>query len=161
MNAQPVPLGSRNRSFWPHAIIGYFLIAITGIVFFISWAVRQDMDLVRSDYYEQEILFQRHIDAADRAKPFADQIGVTHDAGSGALVVRVPPGHVTADFTGKAHLYRPSDARLDRHFDLKPDAFGRHASRVKELTPGLWKARIEWTSGRQDYLSECSLIIGE
>jgi hypothetical protein len=161
MNAQAIPLTPAKRSFWPHAIIGYFALAITGIGVFISWAVRQDMDLVRSDYYEQEILFQRHLDAVNRSKPFAEQIGVSYDAGSEALLLRVPPIHITGDFVGKAHLYRPSNARLDQHFQLRPDAFGRHALHLGEVAPGLWKVRLEWTSGGQGYLSEHSLIIGE
>ena len=58
-------------SLWPYAIAGYFALAITGIAIFITWAVRQNMDLVRSDYYEHEILFQKHIDAVNRTRPLA------------------------------------------------------------------------------------------
>ena len=161
MNAQVIPLKAAKRSFWPHAIIGYFALAITGIAVFISWAVRQDMDLVRNDYYEQEILFQGHLDAVSRTKPFAEQTGASYDAGSEALLLRVPAIHVSGDLVGKAHLYRPSNARLDQYFGLRPDAFGRHALLLRGLAPGLWKVRLEWTSGGEDYLSEHSLIIGE
>lgn len=147
------------RSPWPYAIGGYFAIVITCIAIFITWAVKQNMDLVRSDYYEQEILFQRHIDAAKRTMALGSQAALTLDAKAGVLNVRVPATHVTRVFHGNVHLYRPSNASLDRHIPLQPNTRGEVVLSVNDLAPGLWRLRAEWTADRKSYLLESNVVI--
>lgn len=148
------------RSAWPYAIAAYFAIAITCIAIFITWAVRQHMDLVRPDYYEHEILFQKQIDAANRARPFASELTIAYDLNKRLLLVRLPAAHIGEHFTGKVHLYRPSDAKLDQNFDLKPDRDGRQTINAAQLSPGLWKVRINWTAGGETFAFERTIIVG-
>jgi nitrogen fixation protein FixH len=147
------------RSLWPYAIGGYFVLAITGIAIFVTWAVSQNMDLVRSDYYEHEILFQRHIDAVNRTRPLGDQVAITFNADARAILARIPAAHVATQLSGRVHLYRPSDAKLDRHVELKPGADGEQSIDAAQLASGLWKVRVEWTTNREEYVFERSLII--
>ena len=149
------------RSLWPYAIAAYFAVAIIGIVIFITWAVGQNMDLVRSDYYEQEILFQRQIDAVNRTRPFAKEIAVIHDLPAGTLRLRLPAAHLGQQLSGTVYLYRPSDAKLDRIVALNPDVDGEQVVAAERLVSGLWKVRLEWTAGGAPYHFEQSVIIGE
>jgi len=151
---------TKPRSLWPYAIAGYFILAFIAAAVFVTWAVRQDMDLVRPDYYEHEILFQQQIDAVNRARAFGAQVGVAYDLATHKLAVRVPPSHLTAQFSGTAHLYRPSDAKLDRRIDLKPTADGAQTIDTTQLAPGLWKVRIDWTANGETFAFEQSIIIG-
>jgi nitrogen fixation protein FixH len=148
------------RSLWPYAIAGYFAVAFTGIAIFITWAVRQNMDLVRSDYYEHEILFQKHLDAVNRTRPLARQIQVNYDLSARALRMHIPPAHLAQQFTGKIHLYRPSDARLDQHIHLRPATTGEQTIDAAQLAPGLWKVRLEWDANGESYLFEQTVLIG-
>src|SRR5436190_23523824 len=118
MNATALTLPK--RSGWPYAIAAYFALAITGIAIFITWAVNQNMDLVGSDYYEQEILFQQHLDAVGRTRALGASAALQFDGTVCALRIQVPSGHLATSFAGTVHLYRPSDARLDRRSDLTP-----------------------------------------
>ena len=52
---------------WPFAIIAYFVLFITAMISSIVFAVRNDQELVRKDYYEQELKFQNEIDSSTRA----------------------------------------------------------------------------------------------
>ena len=149
------------RSLWPYAIAAYFAVAIIGIVIFITWAVGQNMDLVRSDYYEQEILFQRQIDAVNRTRPFAKEIAVIYDLAAGTLLLRLPAAHLGQQLSGTVHLYRPSDAKLDRALVLSPGVDGEQVIAAGQLATGLWKVRLEWTVGGVPYHFEKSVIIGE
>ena len=151
---------SNKRSLWPFAIIGYFAIVLCAMAIFVTWAVRQNMDLVRPDYYEHEILFQRQIDAVNRARPFASQIAVAYEIERQTLSVRVPSAHVTAQFSGTAHLYRPSDAKLDRRIDLKPARDGTQIIDTSELAAGLWKVRLHWAANGESFAFEQSIIVG-
>ena len=157
MNANPVT--SSKRSAWPYAIAVYFAIAITGIACFTTWAVKQNMDLVRSDYYEQEILFQQHLDASARAKGLGANAAIHFDANAHALRVQVPTAHLAQTFSGKVSLYRPSDAKLDQCFELRPNPAGEQFLNMAQFAPGPWKARVEWTASDVAYVVESNLVI--
>jgi nitrogen fixation protein FixH len=159
MNASAAP--RPRRSPWPYAIAAYFAVAIIGIALFITWAVGQNMDLVRSDYYEQEILFQQQIDAVNRTRPFAKEIAVNYNPAAGTLLLRLPAAHLDQQLSGTAHLYRPSDAKLDRAMALRPDIDGRQVVAAGPLASGLWRVRLDWTAGGETYHFEQSVIIGE
>jgi nitrogen fixation protein FixH len=148
------------RSFWPYAIAGYFAFAIIGIVVFITWAVRQNMDLVRPDYYEHEILFQKQIDAVNRTRPFAGELKMAYDSSQHSLLVRVPAAHVGDQFKGQAHLYRPSNAKLDQRIELKPERDGHQLINAANLKPGLWKVRLDWTVGGEAFAFEQTILVG-
>src|SRR5689334_23052461 len=53
-------------NFWPFAIIGWFIIFATFIAIFGVFAARQKVDLVRTDYYDAEIRFQKQIERQER-----------------------------------------------------------------------------------------------
>jgi nitrogen fixation protein FixH len=157
---KPASLPRPKCSLWPRAIAAYFAVAITGIVIFITWAVRQNIDLVRPDYYEQEILFQKQIDALNRTRPFASELKVGYDSKRRVLLLRLPAAHVTPQFIGTAHLYRPSDAKLDQRIGLKPDRDGQQTINAAALTPGLWKVRLDWSAGGESFAFEQTIIAG-
>ena len=148
------------RSAWPYAIAAYFALAITGIVIFITWAVKQNMELVRSDYYEHEILFQKQIDAAIRTKGLGPEVVVKTLPEMHRISIKIPAGHVNNTLEGRAHLYRPNDSRMDQHHALAPAAAGEQVISTEGLAPGLWRLRLEWTANGAAYLHEEPLILG-
>ena len=149
----------KNRSPWPFAIAGYFVVFISFLVVFITWAVKQDMDLVRPDYYAEEILYQRRIDTVNRTRPFTKEITVAYDAATKVIQLRVPAQHARGEFAGTVHLYRPSDAKLDRNLTLQPNHDGAQTIDGRALRPGLWKVRLEWKSGGETFCFDQSVLI--
>ena len=147
------------RSLWPYAIAGYFALAITGIAIFITWAVHQNMDLVRPDYYEHEILFQKQIDAVNRTRPFARELAIAFHAETRSLSLRLPATHVSQQFIGQAHLYRPANAKLDQHIDLHPGHDGTQTIKTAPLAPGLWKVRLDWTANGESFAFEQTIFV--
>src|SRR5688572_10145882 len=104
------------RNYWPYAIIGYFVIFITGVVTWVSFAMRHDDQLVRPDYYEHEIKYQNQIDRLARTTP--GQASVTYEPRTQTVSVQLPSHLKPHEVQGSIHLYRPSDARLDQKFPL-------------------------------------------
>jgi nitrogen fixation protein FixH len=144
---------------WPYAIIGYFIVFVTGVAVFIIWAVTQDMDLVRKDYYEQEILFQQQIDRQKRTAELGAQAAVNHDTARQALTIHIPARHV-AGASGTIHFYRPSDAKLDHQVRLAPAADGTQQINMQSLRAGLWKVAVQWTADGQEYHLDRAIVIG-
>lgn len=147
------------RNPWPYAIIGYFVIFITGVITWITFAVRNDQQLVRADYYEHEITYQKQIEREARTASLAGNVLVEYDSGHQRVAVVLPPS-VPANARGKISFYRPSDARLDRQLDLALDKQNSQVLDVNSLRPGLWKLRLTWSDGEREYAYEKALVLG-
>ena len=52
----------------PIAIGTFFLFFFASLLVFVVYATRQKDDLVRADYYEQEMRFQEQVDRVDRTQ---------------------------------------------------------------------------------------------
>ena len=148
------------RNPWPYAIILYFIVFILFIAGFIAWAVRQNVDLVRPDYYQDEILFQKQIDTLHRTLAVAGQVAVNYDLAGQAITIQLPPAHAVQGITGSIHLYRPSDAKLDREVKLAVSDKGAQRIESAHLEPGLWKVRVQWKANGQEFCFDQRVIIG-
>jgi hypothetical protein len=141
---------------WPLSIIAYFTVAILGCGTFVVYCNRHPADLVAADYYEQEMRYQGQIDRIQHAQERAQLASVTYDADRSQLRIALPPHQSRENATGQIQLYRPAAMDQDRHVRLEPDARGVQTIDTRDLRPGLWKARVSWTSDRQDYFLDQS-----
>lgn len=147
----------RSRSLWPIVIASYFAVVIVGIAIFITWAVRQNMDLVRNDYYAEEMRFQQHLDQKNRAEQLKWKPQVDYDHLEDAVVVTLP--NQPSAVTGQVHLYRPSSAALDQTTKLSLNTDGMQRIDARTLQNGLWKVRITWMVGAAEFFSEETIVI--
>jgi hypothetical protein len=143
---------------WPVAITAFFILAVIFLVGFVIWAIGQREDLVSADYYEREVRFQLHLDKLNRSQSFARETIVAFEPEKQVIVVMLPPEQ-SCNVTGKIHLYRPSDARLDFEVPLTPDIEGRQRIDAKELALGLWKVRVSWSANGQAYFRDQAVNI--
>lgn len=160
MNANqsmPTPAAGRWNP-WPVAIISYFAIFISFLVAFIVFAARQRVDLVRTDYYEQELRFQSQIDRVRRAGELTQNATVHYDAARQCIRLTVPSSPAVPA-TGRIHLYRPSDATLDREIPLAVDPSGTQWLNADGLRSGLWKIQVQWTAGGREFYADRPLVI--
>ena len=148
------------RNFWPTGIIVACALFVAGTLGLIVVACAQKDDLVRADYYEQELRFQSQIDRVERTRLAAAQATVTLDNAKRCLTIALPPAQAARPITGTIHLYRPSAGALDRSFPLKVDANGLQSLDVAGLAPGLWKVRVSWTVDNQDYYLDQKVVVG-
>ncbi len=147
-----------SRNPWPIAITGFFIVAIIFIATFIAFAVRQREDLVSADYYEREVRYQSQLDSMNRSQSLAAQSVVTFEPALQTIVITLPVAQ-TQGATGNIHLYRPSDARLDRELPLTLNAAGVQHLDTKALSDGLWKVRVKWNANGQEYYLDQPVIV--
>ncbi len=146
------------RSLWPTAIIGFFVLAVTFLVVFIAWASRQREDLVAENYYETEIKYQEQLDRLNRSQRFDSESIVTYDAGKRSIVVQLPNAR-GEEAKGEIHVYRPSDARLDREQALAVNGEGRQWVDAQEFAGGFWKVRVQWCVAGKEYFCDRPVIV--
>ncbi len=152
------PTISTSRNPWPIAIIAFFAVLILFIVGYIIWSTGQHMDLVRGDYYEQEIKFQHRLDSMNRTQPIKSLVAISFDSRERTVRIVLPVGSGKPS-TGEIDLYRPSDSKLDQKIQLALDAQGIQSVDAAKLRPGLWKVRVQWTVDGRDYFFDQTLVI--
>jgi nitrogen fixation protein FixH len=146
------------RSFWPIGIAAFFVAAVTFLGIFITWSTRQREDLVADNYYENEVRYQEQLDRLNRTQTLATQIAVNYDAARRSIVIALPVAHAHG-VSGSIHLYRPSDARLDRDVPLAIDAEGLQRLDARRLLVGLWKVRVKWNVGGEEFFFDQPVVV--
>lgn len=154
MNHHPTP----SRNLWPAAIIAFFIVFATFIACFIIWAVRQNQDLVSENYYENEVRYQQQLDRVKRTQSLATQTAVTFDPSRKNILITVPAGQAPGA-SGRIRFYRPSNARLDHDVPMTLNAAGTQLVDTQALAAGLWKIRVEWSAGGQDYFFDQPVVV--
>jgi len=130
----------------------------SGLVTLIVFSTTQRVDLVRSDYYEEEIHYQDQLDRLKRAGAIEESIHVSYDSLQRCIRVQLPILHA-AQSAGTIHLYRPSDARLDQLLPLTLDAQGTQIVDARQLRSGLWKVRLQWSLAGKEYFADRPLVL--
>ncbi len=147
------------RNPWPIGLVIFFILFGGYIVGFVVFASSQRMDLVREDYYDQEIRFQQQIDRVKRTDPVMAAAGVNYDLRGDMVTVTLPPAVASARVSGTISFYRPSDSGLDRDIPLAPDANGAQSVSTRAFTAGLWKVRVQWKVDSQEFFFEKPVVI--
>lgn len=146
------------RSFWPYAIMIWMALFAAGIFSFIVVAQRNHVDLVGPDYYDQEIKFQQQIDRVANTRAVQREVSIRYAAGE--IDIALPAEHARRNLTGTVQLYRPSDASLDQNVPLAVGETGGQKIDAKTLRPGLWKVRVTWKVGAEEYYFAQSVVVG-
>lgn len=120
----------------------------------------QRVDLVRDDYYQDELAYQQHIDRVSNAhNTRPDQsnsaITMTYQSHQQQVVFALPDSLRKGQIT----FYRPADRRQDFQVPM----LGGHATRqvvsTEKLSKGHWRVQFSWSDGRRDYYKEEQLFI--
>jgi nitrogen fixation protein FixH len=143
---------------WPVGLVLFFIVFTAYIVGFVIFASRQKMDLVRQDYYDQEIRFQQQMDRVQRTAPVLANAGVEYDRAADLVTVSLL-SFSRGEVSGAVSFYRPSDASMDNHVPLGLDPAGRQCISVRSLGTGFWKVRVQWTTAGQEYFFEKPIVI--
>ena len=144
---------------WPFAIIGWFLLFGSAMAAWVVVAVRNDPELVRPDYYEHEIAYQKQIDRLIRTAAVRSQVSAVSEHSRGQVVLQIPAIHLADLPIGTIHFYRPSNAKLDFDLPLAVDEQGSQIIPASNLQGGLWKVRVHWTASGKEYFHDQSLVL--
>ena len=141
------------RNPWPYAIVIYFALFITAMATWICFAVRNDHELVRKDYYEQELQFQSELDRTQRARTV--EVHVSYDASKSAIIVQLPLNTAS----GSIYFYRPAQATLDKQIPLVLE-HGIQTIDVRNFAAGLWKVRLSWNTDGNNFQHDATVVLG-
>jgi len=133
-----------------------FVIVILGLVFF---ATLQRFDLVADSYYEDGVKYQQRIDQKKLAESDEYKIDVSYIGSTRTLEIAFPVAIAPDSILGNVVLFRPSNAALDRKWDIVVGPGNRQAIDLRDARDGVWKIMVYWKAGDTELYSEKSIYI--
>lgn len=146
---------------WPVGIIAFFVFFVACVIGFVVFSAFQRTDLVAADYYEQEVRFQEQINRVHRTAAWQGEIAIVIDPPLQHLRIALPAAHAARQPTGTVAFYRPSEAGLDRRFPLLVDQAGQQVLDVGGFASGLWRVRVTWAVGNEEFYREADVVLGQ
>ena len=132
--------------------VAYVLFAIF-IGTLVTVCVKQDVNLVTKDYYNQELLYQQQIERINNTNKLAQK-----------PVVKVKERSIQINFgsgsnieKGKLKLFCPSNPLLDKEFTL--NANDVNSFTIDRTSSKLYRVQIWWTAAGEEYYQEEAIYI--
>jgi len=132
-------------------ILILYLSFVSLIATLVTLCYKQDVELVSSDYYSQEIQFQDRINATNNEK--RSEYTIRHNVSTNGIAFTVDSALLTKDFKGSIILFRPSDSKLDRTYPMN-FVNQQQVIENKTLVHGVYKLQLSWTSNQIPYFKE-------
>jgi hypothetical protein len=135
---------------WGTWIATAFIFFAAFIATLVTVCVRQDISLVSTTYYKEELAYQQQIERTANALNLTEQ-----------PAIRVSQGIIEVNFPqqqpdqGKLRLFCPSNAAMDRAFDILPSTDSLRRFDIHDLKAGMYRARMQWTAqGKEFYVEQ-------
>ena len=141
---------------WGIKILLLYLGFVALIVTMVGLTMRENVDLVSGDYYQQELEYQKKINTIERTALLKEPLTwqITNDT----LVLEFPNIRSNT-MGGSVFFFRPSDAHLDQKIAIpdKPDSIRRIP--ISQLEKGLYRMQIDWHAAGTTYYNESIIQI--
>lgn len=144
---------------WGTKIILAYLAFILILTSMVVVCINQDVHLVATDYYKQEITYQDQIDRMNNYNTLTEKPTLQLDRNASTIIVtftREIPRNLAS---GKVWLFRPSDRNMDQLFKLVLDTNGQMILPTANLSSGLWKLKLNWSGDNKEYYHEKTIIL--
>lgn len=125
-----------------------------GVIVAIS--MRQDVNLVSKNYYQDELAYQQKLDRKNNTEQLSvkPEISVLDNQ---YLKIYFPEAKFIEQ--GTVQVFRPSSDKLDQQFKLQASADSVQLFQMNRLEPGAYRVKLEWTMEGTDYYLEKFIVI--
>lgn len=137
---------------WGKKIALLYIGFVALIVSMVAMAMNQKVDLVASDYYEQEIKYQEKINKIERTKKLNSQL--TWKTENNKIIVEFPLEANGKIKSGSVNFFRPSNAEMDQKIEFKNDTISNQIIDIEKLNKGVYKMQIDWKVEDVEYYNE-------
>lgn len=139
---------------WGLKITFLYLAFVAMILTLVFKASGEKVELVTKDYYAQELVHQKKMDAIRSGNQWKAQVAIA--VTNGVLSIAFPDQlHVEK---GMINIYRPSDSALDKEFALDTDHASFETS-TNGWPMGYYLVRLTWESEGKESIIEETIFI--
>lgn len=137
------------------AFFGFTSLIVTLVVI----SMRQDVNLVARDYYQQEIAYQDQIDRMNNYRMLKTKPSIIHDQSSQKLLLDFTNSIANDRISGSILIFRPSGTAQDRRLTLDLDTEGDQLMDLSGLQKGKWKFQLTWSYEQKEYYHEKIILV--
>lgn len=142
---------------WGTGIFIVITFIFLGVIGFFIFSAHLDINLVESNYYEKELVYEERISHMRNAGNLHEKVVVQQQAG--AIVIQFPDTARNSGITGTIWFYRPSDEGKDFTVPIRLDDSLRQVIDKKGTFPGKYLVKIDWIMAQVPYYQEEVLIL--
>lgn len=139
---------------WGNRLILVFIVFGGMISYMVYRCMQTPVDLVSSQYYKDELAYQRVIDGTRQANALPAKVSL--EDVEGVLRVVLP---LKMRGRGRIVFYCPNDVAKDRSFVLETDGLGRQEIGRGAVLSGHYTVKLSWESSGVDYFVERPFVI--
>ena len=137
---------------WGYKVAAFYIVFVAGIMYLVIQSSRQQMDLVTTDYYAQELKYQDKIDQSKRAEALTEPI--RYKVSSSAILIEFPKEFMGKNITGNVQLYYPADEKKDILANVQTTQ-NQFQLEIPEKSSGMHILKVNWeVSGVSYYFEE-------
>lgn len=140
---------------WGKAIILIFIVFAGFIGTMVYLMHLERIDLVRDDYYQDEIAYQQQINRVANSRHIDATAVIRYVPASHEIRLTLPDSLQRGTFL----LYRPADRRQDVRLTLTTATPTTNVIAMQGKPSGLWRAQLTWTNGQREFYTERELTL--
>jgi nitrogen fixation protein FixH len=144
---------------WGTGIVVAIVIMISGMIYLVSIALRQNYDLVDQDYYQKSIKYQEHIEKVKNNDALPEKIKLELESVS--LKLTFPALTSPDELSGDIHFYSPVEEKRDMTVKISVGPELVQVIDLKMLEKGRYRVKIDWQAGKTGYYQEEEIVVGE
>ena len=141
---------------WGKSIVLSFILFAAFIGTLVTVCLRQDISLVSKDYYKEELQYENQLTRLKNVSQLASKpvIKVLENK-----TIQITFDRFADMEKGELRLFRPSDSSKDKKYSLVPTSKATQEFPTTDLTPGMYRAKMQWTmNGKEFFLEEVIFI---
>jgi len=140
---------------WGKWIVVSFILFAGLIGVMVAISMRQDVNLVSKQYYQDDLNYQQQLDRKNNTEALEEkpEIQLTSEQ----LEVRFPAS-ISVD-GGTVKVFRPSSDKLDQYFGLKASSEPVQIFPVKALSKGAYRIKMTWIADGKEFYLEKFVVV--
>jgi hypothetical protein len=146
------------RSLWGVGAAAIYIGFVLFILSLVLYASVQDVQLVETGYYERGLDYQQRIDSRKLSRKLNPGLTIEHQYAEDQIVLSLLRDDANGA-VGTIRMMRPSNARLDRRWNLSLDESGEQVVSIENMARGQWRLEIDWSLDSTNYLNETRIVI--
>jgi nitrogen fixation protein FixH len=143
---------------WGLRIILLYTAFISGILYLVYKCTQEDIGLVSTDYYAQELKFQEKIDRMSNSEKHDAKLAVVYTPEQSNIQITFPEYCNSQNTNGEIVLFRPDNSKLDFKVPVNITE-GVQNIPTNNLTKGLWRVKSTWNTNNTPFYQEERIII--
>jgi nitrogen fixation protein FixH len=145
---------------WGKGIFITFVVFALGLVVMLVITLRQDLGLVASDYYKQELAYQDQMERIKNFNSLVNKPEIKQEIELNKVVLTFPSELLDQIHEGEVQFFRPSNSEFDIIYKLIFDEQGRQYFDLDNFEKGMWRVKINWRTQDKEFYRESILVFG-